>query len=183
MKEKISVKKLVILSLLMAMTTVLKFVSIGNGEFRISLFEVPIILAGMIAGPAMGIVVAFGGDLIYGIIGGYPYSIIMAISAMLWGIMGGIFYKKKIKIFPLILCVLITSLLTTINNSFQQYIWFKEGMWIRLPVRIIVMLIKAVILPIIIYILGVRVFKLKNYQHNKIKKRKIKLRRKNRTIV
>ena len=56
-------------------------------------------------------------------------------------------------------------------------------MWIRLPVRIIVMLIKAVILPIIIYILGVRVFKLKNYQHNKIKKRKIKLRRKNRTIV
>ena len=107
MKDKITVKKLVILSLLMAMTTVLKFVSIGNGEFRISLFEIPIILAGITSGPLMGIVVAFGGDLIYGIIGGYSYSFIMSLSAMMWGLMGGLLYKKKVKIIPLVLLILI----------------------------------------------------------------------------
>lgn len=183
MKEKIKVKKLVILSLLMAMTTVLKFVSIGNGEFRISLFEIPIILAGIISGPLMGIIVAFGGDLIYGIIGGYSYSFIMSLSAMMWGLMGGLLYKKKVKIIPLVLLILITSILTTINNSFQQYIWYKEGMWARLPLRIVVMLIKIVLLPILVYILHSRIFETKNSKDNNKKTKKIRLKRRKRNIV
>lgn len=157
--KKINVKKIVLLSILMALTTVFKFVSIGSGEFRISIFEIPIILAGMISGPLMGAVVAFGGDLIYGLISGYSYSFIMSLSAMLWGVMGGLFYKKQVRILPLIIMIIITSLLTTFNNSIQQYIWYKQGMWGRLPIRLVVMVIKMFILPIIIYILSKRVFK------------------------
>lgn len=185
--KKISVQKIVLLSLLMALTTIFKFISIGSGEFRISIFEIPIILAGMISGPLMGAVVAFGGDLIYGLISGYSYSFIMSLSAMIWGIMGGLFYKKEVKIIPLLIMIIITSLITTFNNSIQQYIWYKEGMWARLPIRLIVMTIKMVILPVVIYILSKRVFYkyIKHSVHIIKKKTPVyrKLKRKNRHIV
>ena len=68
MMFKMTTKRLAILSILLALGVVFKSVfSIGDGEFRISFFDIPLFLAGMIAGPFYGGLVALGTDLIYGL--------------------------------------------------------------------------------------------------------------------
>ena len=47
---------------------VLKKFSIDTGEYRISLYDTPIILAGVIAGPLWGMVVAFCADFLYSLL-------------------------------------------------------------------------------------------------------------------
>ena len=55
MMFKMTTKRLAILSILLALGVVFKSVfSIGDGEFRISFFDIPLFLAGMIAGPFYG---------------------------------------------------------------------------------------------------------------------------------
>lgn len=141
----------------MAMSTVLKYFSITTGTYRISLFDTPLILAGIIAGPLWGALAGFGSDLIYSLFSGYQYSFIMAISAVLWGAAGGIFYKRKVNVYLLFGVILGTSLLTTVVNSIQLYVWYQGGMWVGLPGRVITMFIKWPVTAMIVYILNKKV--------------------------
>ena len=87
MMFKMTTKRLAILSILLALGVVFKSVfSIGDGEFRISFFDIPLFLAGMIAGPFYGGLVALGTDLIYGLcFSPYPFSFIMMFTTIIWG--------------------------------------------------------------------------------------------------
>lgn len=102
---KMTTKRLAILSILLALGVVFKSVfSIGNGEFRISFFDIPLFLAGMIAGPFYGGLVALGTDLIYGLcFSPYPFSFIMMFTTIIWGVSGGLFYKNLMTIYFLYL--------------------------------------------------------------------------------
>lgn len=51
MKKKLTVEKMTILAVLLALGAVLKMIEIGTGEFRISVFEIPLAIAGIIGGP------------------------------------------------------------------------------------------------------------------------------------
>ena len=95
------IQKITILSILTALSMVLKKFSIDTGEYRISLYDTPIILAGVIAGPLWGMVVAFCADFLYSLLSGYAYSFIMMFSALIWGVVGGLFYKRKVNYFLL----------------------------------------------------------------------------------
>ncbi len=157
MKKKI-IQKITILSILTALSVVLKKFSIDTGEFRISLYDTPVILAGVIAGPLWGMFVAFCGDLLYNILSGYAYSFIMMVSALIWGLVGGLFYKKRINYVLLFITIFFASILNTAINSVQLYIWYGAGSLIAgLPLRIVTMLIKWPITTTIVFALYYRV--------------------------
>lgn len=151
--RKKQIQTLTLMAILTALSIVLKKFSIDTGLFRISLFDTPIIIAGMIAGPLWGVLVGFYSDLIYGLISGYQFSFIMMLSALVWGLCGGVLYKKKPKYLVLLLAVLISSVITTTINSLQLYIWYGGGMFADLPQRIVTMLIKWPITTTVVYIL------------------------------
>ena len=147
------IQTLATMAILTALSMVLKKYSIDTGMFRISLFDTPILLAGMIAGPLWGVLVGFYSDLIYGLVSGYQFSFIMMLSALVWGLCGGLLHKFKPKYWVLLLVVLASSIVTTLINSVQLYIWYQGGMFADLPQRIITMLIKWPITTTIVFIL------------------------------
>lgn len=157
---KINTKKLVMLAILMALGVVFKFFSIGNGEFRISFWDIPLFIAGIIAGPFYGILCALGADLIYGLcFSPYPFSFIMMFTTLVWGAMGGFFYKKDIKLIVLLVVVLITSISATVINSIYLTLYYGwESMLVKLPLRLIVLIVKWPITSGLIYYLYKYVF-------------------------
>lgn len=157
MRKKI-IQRITILAVLTALSMVLKKFSIDTGEYRISLYDTPIILAGVIAGPFWGMLVAFVSDFLYSLMSGYAYSFIMMFAALLWGLVGGLFHNKKINYFLLFITVFFAAILNTAINSVQLYIWYGAGSLIAgLPLRIITMLIKWPITTTIVYVLYYRV--------------------------
>ena len=160
---KISIKKLAILSLLMALGVVFKFFSIGTDSFRISIWDIPLFMAGVLAGPIYGGIVAMGADLIYGLcFSQYPFSFIMMFTTIVWGVSGGLFKYIKISkytIIPLYFLILATSIFATAINS--VYLVTYQGintMLAGLPFRLLVMFIKWPITSTLIYILYKSVF-------------------------
>lgn len=160
---KLSIKKITLLSILMALGVVLKFFSIGDGEFRISFWDIPLFIAGMISGPIYGTICALGADLIYGLcFSSYPFSFIMMFTTVIWGFGGGLFYKTNLskKTVLLYISVLITSIIATCINSL--YLVLYSGglgpMLMKLPIRIVVLLIKWPITSTMVYILYKKVF-------------------------
>lgn len=157
MRKKL-IQKITILAILTALAMVLKKFSFGTGEYRISLYDTPVILAGIIAGPLWGMVVAFLSDFLYSLLSGYTYSFIMMFSALLWGVVGGLFYKKKVNYFLLFILIFFASILNTTINSVQLYIWYGAGsLIVGLPLRITTMIIKWPITTTVVYILYNRV--------------------------
>ena len=162
------IKKIAILSILMALGVVLKFFSIGTGEFRISFWDIPLFMAGVIAGPIYGGIVALGADLIYGLcFSTYPFSFIMMFTTIIWGVAGGIFkYIKinKLTLIPLFIVVLGTSITSTLINSIYLILYYGfESMLLKLPLRLLVLVIKWPITTMLVYILYKSVFsKIKN---------------------
>lgn len=156
--RKKQILQIVIMAILTSLAVILKKFSIDTGYYRISLFDTPIILGGMIGGPIWGIAVGFSADLLYNVLSGYTYSFIMMFSTILWGIMGGIFYYVKPKLSYLIIAIFITSCLTTGINSIQLALWYSEvTMLAGLGLRILNMLIKWPITSTLVYILYKRV--------------------------
>ena len=162
------IKKIAILSILMALGVVLKFFSIGTGEFRISFWDIPLFMAGVIAGPIYGGIVALGADLIYGLcFSPFPFSFIMMFTTIIWGVAGGIFkYLKinKLTLIPLFIVVLGTSITSTVINSIYLILYYGfESMLVKLPLRLLVLVIKWPITTLLVYILYKSVFsKIKN---------------------
>lgn len=157
---KINTKKLVMLAIFMALGVVFKFFSIGNGEFRISFWDIPLFMAGIIAGPFYGTLCALGADLIYGLcFSPYPFSFIMMFTTLVWGAMGGLFYKKDMKIIALFIVVFITSISATAINSIYLTLYYGwESMLVKLPLRLIVLIVKWPITSGLIYYLYKYVF-------------------------
>lgn len=157
MKQKM-IKKIAVLAILTSMSVVFKTFSIDPGTNRISLFDTPLILAGIIAGPLWGMAVGFCADFIYSLTSGYSYSFIMMFSAVLWEACGGLFYHKKVNFIKLLVVVLITSILTTGINTIQLTIWYGvDKMVVGLVTRIPTMFIKWPITSSLVYVLYKRV--------------------------
>ena len=92
--QKVLIRNIAISAVLMALGVILKYYSITiPPSLRISFFAVPLILAGLVGGIPYGLITAFGTDLIYGLfLNPYPYNVGFALSALYWGLLGGLFY-------------------------------------------------------------------------------------------
>ena len=151
------IRKITFSAIFIALGAVLKTVSISTGEMRLGFYEVPVFLSGMLLGPFFGALVGLGADMIYSISSGYSFSVIMMCSALMWGLLGGLFFQKKTKIWMIFSVCLIASVLATSINSVQLYIYYGMGMFGNLPNRIITMLVKWPLLSILIWLLYERV--------------------------
>lgn len=170
---KISTKKLAFLAIMMALGIVLKsFLSIGSDNFRISFWNIPIFIAGIVGGPIYGGICALGTDLIYGFcFSSYPFSAIMTLTCVVWGISGGLFFKKNIKLITLGIVVLITCLIETTINSIYLYTYFEsiERVLVGLPLRLLVQLVRWPISTMLIYTLYNKVLINANFNNQKEK--------------
>ena len=94
-----NLKIIACVSIMAALAVVLKSFGIMIGDsMRISFFAVPLMIAGLIGGFGWGMVAALAADMIYGFFfNPFGFNPIYTISALLWGVVGGVLrvYSKK----------------------------------------------------------------------------------------
>lgn len=137
-----------------AMAIILKsFIVLETGNFRVTVYEIPMVFIGVTFGPIIGGILGFVVDFVHILFSPWAYTFnVFTISNMLWGIIPGLFFfRKSITRTPLILCLVITGIVTFSLNSYgiQQY----EGMGsmiATLPYRVGILLIK---IPLQVYVI------------------------------
>lgn len=165
--KKLSMKIIASISVLVALTVVLKMYGFMIGtNMRISFYAVPLLISGIIGGFTPGIVSAIAADLIYGLFfNSYGYNPIYTVSAILWGVSGGLLhfqFKKKgnLSWIFITLIVLITSLLETSNNAIWDFVLYGRGTtFVLFSYKLAVIAIKLPIIVFIIKIINDRVIK------------------------
>lgn len=170
--RKDTIRKIVFSSILIATGVILKTISFQTGQIRLGFYEVSVFLAGITLGPIYGGLVGLGVDLGYSLFSGYQFSIIMMISAIMWGIIGGLIHNKKISYFQLLIYSLVASVIATSINSVQLYLYYGMGMFANLPLRIITMLIKWPLITSFVWLLKKRVINviIKKISYSRTKK-------------
>ena len=153
-------------AILMALASVLKMFGIMiTTEMRISFFQTPLILAGLMNGFGFGIVTSIGADLVYSLFSGYAFNPAFTLSAIYWGVLGAILrliLKKKgsLKWLVVGIGVLITSILETHTNLLVTYILYGSGTTLMaLLTKYAVLIIKLPLITIIVTVLYNRVIK------------------------
>ena len=103
-KSRNSIRILTEAAMLTAMSIVIgafckNFMNFGNGLFRITFENLPIIISGMLFGPVAGGAVGLATDLISYLMSSqvYPPNIIVMVGATLVGVTSGVFAKYVIK--------------------------------------------------------------------------------------
>lgn len=96
MKKKITAKFISICAILAAFSIILgKYLAINVGEnFRFSMENLPILLAGLYLGPLAGAIVGAVADLVGCLLVGYAINPIITLGAVSIGFISGIFGKK-----------------------------------------------------------------------------------------
>ncbi len=165
--QKIVIKNIAISAVLMALGVILKYYSITiPPTLRISFFAVPLILSGLIGGIPLGLVTAFGADLIYGLfLNPYPYNVGFALSALYWGILGGVFHivvkrKNNLPLLVVILGIFITSLLETHTNVLMTlWLYGTHTALVDLLQKYLILILKFPLMVFVVKILYERVIK------------------------
>ena len=163
----ISVRTLTISSLLAAMSVVIgmfckSVMNFGDGMFRISFENLPIILSGILFGPVVGATVGVVSDLLSYLLSPqtYPINIIVTIGAGMVGLVSGIVSKyivKKQGYLQIILSAsaahLIGSVIIKSIGLFQFYQW---GVLFRIPTYLVVGAIEILIICLLYKKIGFR---------------------------
>lgn len=100
-------------ALLAALSILLgKFLALNLTEFiRISLENLPILLAGLWLGPWAGIAVGVTADLVGCLLVGYAINPVITLGAALMGLTSGLFRKKRRSFFGILSAVVLSHLL------------------------------------------------------------------------
>ncbi|MFP4286407.1 MAG: folate family ECF transporter S component [Candidatus Izemoplasmataceae bacterium] len=166
-EESNIVKRLVLIGILTALASIIKvfFQTTTTPGFRVTFYELPIIIAGGLFGPLMGAISGLVTDIVYLVTFGYTISL-MTLSSILWGIIAGlVIYKKHWSMKRLIMVVLIGSVLEFMINGTQLFIWQYTGDILQdlrvflpqQPIRLIILVLKWPIQIILIKIVYERV--------------------------
>lgn len=149
-------------ALLIAMAVVLKvFISLTFSDYRLTFYDIPLMIVGMMFGPLMGLIAGFGTDVANIV---YPNLAtgfnLMTISSMMWGFIPGLFlYKRQYSLEKLVLVVILTSVICFGINTVQLALWSNGAslsMVFIIP-RVLTLFIKLPIQVLIIDILYARV--------------------------
>ena len=128
MKEKINLKKLILMSMLAALTIIcVRFLAFDTGIVRISFGFIPIAVAGMTLGPLGGGLTAVLADILGMLINnkGGVYFFPFTISEFLYGFGYGIFlYKKRPSMLKLSICIAVQFIIINLLlTSFWLYLY------------------------------------------------------------
>lgn len=155
-KDHTRLRNIILAGLLASMSIVVKiFLSFTTYELRISFYEIPLFIAGIVLGPFLAGVSGFAVDWTYVMVHPMAFTFnLFTVSAMLWGIVPGlVFFGKKVTLTKVILTVITISMGTFILNSIQLYIFAGPGMLAQVPARLLIMVLKWPIqVPVIYFI-------------------------------
>lgn len=140
---KISTKALVTGSLLAALAVVLKISSFTLLDYRLTFYDIPLMISSIALGPLVGGIVGFITDWIYSIVMGYSIGL-FSISSIIWGLVPGLllYILKDVNLKTLIVIVLVTSVLAFAANTAALYFYYGSGTLANLPLRTVTMIIK-----------------------------------------
>ena len=146
------VRRLTLAATLAALGSIVKiFFQITTlADFRFSLYEIPLIIAGFVLGPFLGLAAGLSADWVYATVFGYGPNL-MTVTSMMWGFLAGVMlYKRKLTTLRLSMFMVLASLLALGINSVQLAMWFG---WLsvlgNLPIRIGIMIVS---IPIQVYL-------------------------------
>lgn len=160
---KTSIRNISISAVLMALAAILKVYSIMiTDQMRISLFALPLILAGLTCGIEYGILAGLGADLVYSMFSAFPFNIAYTFSALFWGFLGGLFKLKKdnLKWYEIVIGIIVVLLIETHINLLSNLILYGKGTTLVLMFyKYVVVLIKIPVLSFLVWFLNERVIK------------------------
>ena len=162
-KAMFTTKNLVRVAVFVAVSIVLKsFLSIETQIFRLTFFDIPLMLLGLLIGPVAGLIGGFVVDWMHVLFSPFAFSFnLFTLSTMMWGFIPGIFlFRKKLSVTSLTIVVVLTSIIAFSLNTYQLFIWYGEGIYAALPARIITMIVK---IPIQVYLVRAIAVALYNY--------------------
>ncbi|MFU8786016.1 MAG: folate family ECF transporter S component [Candidatus Izemoplasmataceae bacterium] len=168
-QERLAVKRITLVAMLTSMASVIKiiFQVTTTPGFRITFYELPLIIIGGLFGPIMGGIAGFVTDVVYLVTFGYDLNL-MTLSTMLWGIISGlVIFKKNWKIKRIVMVIIIASILEFFINGTMILIWNYAGSWRdafytilpQQPIRILILFLKWPVQILLIKILYDRVVK------------------------
>lgn len=156
-------KKIAILGMLLAAQIVAgRFVSISLPIANIGFMFLPVAITGILYGPIWCGLSTAAADIIVAMMGPYGYFPPMTLSALLTGIIYGLFlYRKPASIRRIILCVLTESILLSILlQTFWLTLLTGKAYLVLLPARLIQNAVTIPISVICIRIVAYRIVKL-----------------------
>lgn len=144
-----SIRALTVAAMLTAMSVVIgifckNFLNFGNGLFRITFENLPIIISGMLFGPVVGGAVGLATDLISYLMSTQelPPNIIVMVGATLVGVTSGVFSKYVIKkngyariIISSLAAHFVGSLVVKTVGLFSYYGW---AVLVRIPLYLLI---------------------------------------------
>lgn len=155
-----TVRKIAVIGMLLAAQVVAGlFISIRTPWATIGFTFLPLSITAMAYGPVWGAVAAVMGDFLVASLGPYGYYPPMATTALLSGLIFGLFlYRKPLTLKRVILCVVTEAVVCSI---LVQTFWITtltgQGFLVLLPVRITQNLITAPVSVLCIRLVGSRV--------------------------
>lgn len=163
-KSSARTRIIVRVAMLVAMAVVLKvFLSITTPQFRITFYDIPLMVTGIMFGPLYGLIGGFSTDVANIVFPNMATGFnLMTIESMMWGFIPAlILYKKAFSVKRLIFAVVLTSIICFGINSVQLYIWFRESTlhWVVIGPRLLVLVGKLPVQVLIVGTLYYRVLK------------------------
>lgn len=131
----------------------------GVSGLRISFGEIPIMLAGVLFGPAGGALTGLAADLVGYMLNpfGGPYFPGFTLSAALTGLIPGlILFKKRgsLRLWQIGAVVLLTDLITgVLLNTLWLTIIMKKGFFVLLPMRVLARVVTVPIYAVAIFLI------------------------------
>ena len=157
--SKFDTRTLVLMAALVALQIVFsRFLSIQSPTLRIGFGFVPIVIAAIMFGPIKAGIVAGVSDILGAILFSIGFTPLLTITAVLSGIVFGIFLYRKVTVVKTIIAVLITQVvLSLLLNSYFLFIMYFSGgttLFAYIMTRVVQTIIMIVIQMIIILALG-----------------------------
>ena len=152
-----NIKVLTTASLLAAMSVVIgifckSLLNFGDGLFRITFENLPIILSGIIYGPVVGAIVGLLSDIISYLLSPqtYPLNVVVTVGAGVIGLVSGIvskYFLKKIDLKQIITATFASHMIgSVIIKSIGLFAFYQWAVLFRIPTYLVIASVEAAII-------------------------------------
>ena len=154
-----NVKNLTLAAMLTAISVVIgifckNFLNFGNGLFRITFENLPILLSGFLFGPVVGGMVGLASDLVSYLLSNqvYPPNLIVSAGAVVIGVVSGLTFRLPLKNRSLRIVLSVTAahfLGSVIIKSIGLYQYYGILVLWRIPIYFVIAVVEAVLLCVL----------------------------------
>ena len=161
---RVTTKRMTTIGLLVGISVILtRFLGVmmplgGIQALRLSFGHLPIMLAGILLGPAAGAITGALADLIGGILFPVgPYFPGFTLSSAMWGFLPPVLLllipnrPSRKGFWPFLAVVFVTSLVVSGLNTLWLAIMFKRAFWVLLPTRLLTSMLQVPIHALLLH--------------------------------